>query len=88
MYISNIITQFSNHLLHNISTVNSYDIEEGGPNIKLDSRSESPVVVSHSSIIHLTGKWVSVSEFTNYLVKPIMVAVVHAYVDYGFEYTG
>ena len=65
MEIFNMITCFTNHLLHKIFTINTDDIEEEGYTIELDSHANSPVVVSHSHIIRRMGKRVSLSVFTN-----------------------
>ena len=40
MEVFNIIPQFSNHLIHSISTLNNYDIEEEVYDIKLNSHDD------------------------------------------------
>ena len=79
-------TQFANHLLHKISTINADDIKEEVFAIKMDIHADSLLVVRHAQIIHCTGKRVSVSGFTNDLGEIIMVELVHGAVDYDWEY--
>ena len=87
--ISNINTQFFNHIIHNIYTINYDKIEEEErSSIELDSHSKSSVVARHFRIIHMVGSISSASGFTNDLGKPIKVEVVHSDLDYDYEYTG
>ena len=56
--------------------------------IELDSHADSPVVGNCARIIERTGKFVSVSGFTDKLGKPMRVQVVHACVLYECDQPG
>ena len=74
--ITDIKGRFAKNIMHRISGISNDDASDDS-DIELDSHADSQVVGRHAKIREKTGRKVSVSGFTNDLIKPIMVGVVH-----------